>query len=89
MIAKHGSEGAVREFMRQNQQKSMLNPNRQKGRHRGGFKALEEEDPGRLEQISRNGAKALIEGLGSPEEVKRYFTELSKKGLEARSRNQH
>lgn len=37
MIDKHGSEEAVRQFMRSNQQKSMLNPARQKGNHKGGF----------------------------------------------------
>lgn len=37
MIEKHGSLEAVQEFMRAAQRKSMLNPNRQKGKHRGGF----------------------------------------------------
>lgn len=37
MIDQHGSVEAVKDFMRAAQQKSMLNPNRQKGRHRGGF----------------------------------------------------
>lgn len=37
MIARYGSEEAVRAEMVRRQQKSMLNPNRQKGKHHGGF----------------------------------------------------
>lgn len=37
MISKHGSREAVQDFMRAAQQKSMLNPKRQKGQHHGGF----------------------------------------------------
>lgn len=37
MVMRYGSEEAVRQEMVRRQQKSMLNPNRQKGKHRGGF----------------------------------------------------
>lgn len=41
MVMRYGSEEAVRQEMVRRQQKSMLNPNRQKGKHRGGFNDLE------------------------------------------------
>lgn len=34
-------EAGVSEIMRERQKKSMLNPNRQKGKHRGGFSDVE------------------------------------------------
>lgn len=41
MIERYGSEDAVRTEMKRRQEKSMLNPNRQKGQHRGGFSDIE------------------------------------------------
>lgn len=37
MVAKYGSEEKVRAEMKRRQEKSMENPNRQKGNHHGGF----------------------------------------------------
>lgn len=37
LIEKYGSQEAISAHYREMQQKSMLNPSRQKGQHRGGF----------------------------------------------------
>lgn len=43
------------EIMRQRQQKSMLNPNRQKGRHKGGFNYMTPEE---RSEMGRKAARA-------------------------------
>ena len=55
MTAKHGSEQAVKDFMKSAQEKSMLNPNRQKGSHKGGFSYMDEKTH---KQVSAKGGQA-------------------------------
>ncbi len=54
MIERHGSEEAVREFMRSNSNKSNRNTPR-------GFAVLKEKDPERLKEIASEGGKKGME----------------------------
>lgn len=54
-LRKYGGEEGYRAEMRRRQQNSMLNPNRMKGRHKGGFNYKSKEE---LKEISRKGVIA-------------------------------
>ena len=59
MIRRYGSEEAVRAEMQRRQEKSMLNQNKQKGSHRGGFNMM---SPEQLSEVSKKGAQARWRG---------------------------
>lgn len=54
MVAKYGSEEAVKQEMRRRQELSMLNPNRQKGKHKGGFSYMKPEEHRELSKQAIN-----------------------------------
>jgi general stress protein YciG len=53
MIKKHGSEEAVREFMRESGQQA-------KRSRKGGFHYLKQHDPEKFKQISAKGGKKSV-----------------------------
>lgn len=52
MVEKHGSEAAVRTFMRSSANKSSRNSG-----GKGGFAKMQQENPERLQQIAREASK--------------------------------
>lgn len=54
MLKKHGSEEAIKREMRRRQELSMLNPNRQKGKHKGGFSYMKPEEHRELSKQAIN-----------------------------------
>ncbi len=55
MLEKFGSEEAIKAEMKRRQEKSMLNPNRQKGVHKGGFSRMDKDT---LKEVSKKGVIA-------------------------------